>query len=129
VKTLFSQWILPTGLPSAVVLLGYQLMCIAGAHAWLHPFFLQLVGFFVLLNLITQIITLQYKNKPPEKLFNYYLLGALCRILCCLLVVILALYWAVSHLLLFVGNFFLLYFLFVAFEIYFLLANLQANSN
>lgn len=128
-KGFLSQWLWPLGLPSVVALFGYQLTRLAGFYSWLHPFFMELVAFFTLLNLTTQIITIQYKNKPPEKLFNYYLLGALFRILCCLLVVILALYWAVSNLLLFVGNFFLLYFLFIAFEIYFLLANLQANSN
>ncbi|QNF32417.1 hypothetical protein HUW51_06610 [Adhaeribacter swui] len=110
------------------------LVLVAGALVYLqgynlvHPYFWYMVLFFVFVTGFTYyIITMGSKSDPGN--FQMYYMGATAfRVLMCMGVVFIYVYFSAERELQFTLNFFLLYFLFTGFEIYHILTNLRRNS-
>ena len=96
-------------------------------HALVHDFVWYTLVFFVCVTGFTYYLTqLGYKN-DPENFQVYYFVSMGVRVVLCIGVVALYVYFHKEDRLLFIFNFFALYFLFTGFEIYSLLANLRPH--
>ena len=95
---------------------------------WVHESFWTILSFFVLLTWLTGMFTHYLLEISKENSVNI-LLGAIgIRFLASTGFVAIMLFLRVENLILFVINFFIIYFFYLLFDIYTLLANLRPNS-
>lgn len=95
---------------------------------WVHESFWTILSFFVLLTWFTGMFTHYLLELSKENSVNI-LLGAIgIRFLASAGFVAIMLFLKVENLILFVVNFFIVYFFYLLFDIYTLLANLRPNS-
>jgi hypothetical protein len=95
---------------------------------WVHQSLWTILSFFVLLTWITGMFTHYLLELSKENSVNI-LLGAIgIRFLASTGFVAIMLFLRVENLILFVVNFFIIYFFYLLFDIYTLLANLRPNS-
>lgn len=95
---------------------------------WVHESLWTILSFFVLLTWITGMFTHYLLEISKENAVNI-LLGAIgIRFLASTGFVAIMLFLRVENLILFVVNFFIIYFFYLLFDIYTLLANLRPNS-
>ena len=119
-KTLFLVILFVCALFGAVVYLqGYNLI---------HPYIWYMVWFFVFITGFTYYIINMGSKSDPENFQMYYFGSTVFRVLMCMGVVFLYVYFAREGELQFALNFFLLYFIYTGFEIYHILTNLRRNS-
>ena len=91
-----------------------------------HDSFPAIIIFFFILTLIAFLITMQgLKNR--KDFHNYYFLSIAVRLPVCIIFVFIFINFSSNNPILFVVNFFVLYFIYTSFEIYFLLRNLRAD--
>lgn len=96
-------------------------------YTLVHPLTWYTLVFFIFITGFTYyLIELGNKNDPGS-LHVYYLASMGFRMVLSLAVVALYIYFYKEHRLMFVFNFFALYFLFTGFEVYSLLSNLRPN--
>ncbi len=123
-RSLFIQLFIPTICLVAIFLIEPLL----NPQTLIHEKIWNLFSVFFLLSFFTSFITNNALGKNKSNLLIYYLLATIVRIFVSLIVLLLYISLGVSDRNIFVGNFFLIYFFYMVFEIYFLLTNLQANS-
>ncbi|RDC66008.1 hypothetical protein [Adhaeribacter pallidiroseus] len=118
----------------SLVLVSVLLGLVAGiliytqGYNLIHPYFWYMLLFFVFVTAFTYyIIALGSKNDPGN--FQMYYFGSTAfRVLMCMGVIFIYIYFAADRKLQFTLNFFLLYFIYTGFEIYHILTNLRQNS-
>lgn len=111
----------------AVVLVMALLMY--GLHAsYLHEMLWWIVGFVFLLTALSLLLS-QRRGQTPEVLVKYALVGTVIRLTLSIVAIYGALRLGIDHRLAFVLNFMVVYSLFLAFEIYYLLTNLRTVSH
>lgn len=103
----------------AVYLNGYDMV---------HPYFWYMVLFFVFITAFTHYIVTMGSKSDPGNFQMYYMGSTAFRVLMCMGVVFIYVYFAAERELQFTLNFFFLYFLYTGFEIYHILTNLRRNS-
>lgn len=82
--------------------------------------------FFLILTILAHFISnMGLKNKKDFHIF--YLLSMTVRLMCCMIFVLIILFFTSDNHVKFVAGFFALYLVYTSFEIYFLLRNLQAD--
>ncbi|QHT69027.1 hypothetical protein GXP67_21435 [Rhodocytophaga rosea] len=116
-------------------LLGFTAVIAAGLYiaektipAYVHPEKWTLLIFFVALSLISHRITQRGVQKNKDNLVLYYFSTMLLRLVVSIGVLVYYMYTKTPDIFLLVINFFILYLLFVGFEINWLLTNLRRNS-
>ncbi len=93
-----------------------------------HPYWWLFLVFFVFLGYISKQI-LEHSQKDSQTKFSmYYLSTMIIRLLLSVLLISILLFRETDSKLFLVLNFLIIYLLYFVFEIYYLLANLQANS-
>ena len=97
------------------------------ALPYLHEWLWYIVVFVFLLTAASLIISWQGVRKSQEAVVKYVMGGTLVRFTLSILAVYLALKAGVPERMPFVVNFMVLYFVFLAFELYSLLTTLRAN--
>lgn len=116
-------------------LLGFTAVVAAGLYiaekmvpAYVHPEKWTLLVFFVVLALISHRVTSRGIEKNKDNLVVYYFSTMLLRLVVSIGVLVFYMYTKTPDIFLLVINFFILYLLFVGFEINWLLTNLRRNS-
>lgn len=116
-------------------ILGFTAIVAAGLYvaekvvpAYVHPEKWTLLVFFFALSLISHRITERGIQKNKDNLVMYYFSTMLLRLVVSIGVLVYFMYTKTPDIFLLVINFFILYLLFVAFEINWLLSNLRRNS-
>jgi hypothetical protein len=95
---------------------------------WVHESFWSILSFYILLTWITGAFTYYLLELSKDNSVNI-LLGAIgIRFLASICFVAIMLFLRVENIILFVVNFFIVYFFYLLFDIYTLLANLRPNS-
>ncbi len=98
-------------------------------HVWfVHTTWMYLILFLSLQAVVTLLIASLGTRQGGNQLILNYMLAVGLRFVLSVLVVYLVLKSNIGDTTLFVVNFFVLYFLYVAFEIYVLITNLRPNS-
>ncbi len=103
----------------AVYLQGYTLV---------HPYIWYMLLFFVFVTGFTYYIIAMGSKSDPGNFQMYYFGSTAFRVLMCMGVIFIYVYFAGERELQFTLNFFLLYFVYTGFEIYHILTNLRRNS-
>ena len=98
---------------------GYQVI---------HPYFWYMLLFFVFVTAFTYYIIAMGSKSDPGNFQMYYLGSMAFRVLMCMGVIFIYVYFVAERELQFTLNFFLLYFIYTGFEIYHILTNLRQNS-
>jgi len=122
-KQTIIQIVIPTVI-IAIVFVVFSLL--PSSFSFIHPHKWALLTFFVFTSLLTS--TIAHYGIGKENLQVYYFTSILVRMFAAIILIFIYIFLEVSQLYLFIANFFVLYFFFMAFEIYFLLVNLQTNS-
>lgn len=104
---------------AAVYVQGYELV---------HPYIWYMVLFFLFITGFTYYIVSMGSKNDPGNFQMYYLGSTVFRVLMCMGVIFIYVYFAKDRELQFALNFFLLYFIYTGFEIYHILTNLRRNS-
>jgi hypothetical protein len=94
---------------------------------FIHPLIWYTLGFFVLISGFTYYLTQLGHKNDPDNFQVYYFASMGFRFILSLGVIVLYIFFYEEGRLQFVFNFFALYFLFIGFEIYSLLANLRPH--
>jgi len=94
---------------------------------WVHTRIWLMLGFLFVVSLAGHAYLHWRLRLDPENAMNPYLLLTGFRLLTSLVFIIIFIKNGTSHLFVFLLNFFLTYFLYVGFEIYWLLSNLRRN--
>ncbi|MCS6795175.1 MAG: hypothetical protein RMJ97_08325 [Raineya sp.] len=97
-------------------------------HLLFHKYKWYLLLFFASQSILTTYIVSKGMGKDIKVFQNYFFASMLLRMLLSIGAFFYFVYQGVTHLLWFVGTFFVLYFSFVGFEIYGLLHNLRAKT-
>ncbi len=95
---------------------------------FIHPAIWVMLAFFLIVALISHYITEIGVRKRKDNIVNYYFSTMLLRLLLSIAFIGFFVYSKAEDIFLFVANFFILYLLYVGFEIYWLLTNLRRNS-
>jgi hypothetical protein len=96
---------------------------------WVHETMWTILSFFVLLTWLTGMFSHYLLELSKENSVNI-LLGAMAiRFLASIGFVAILLFMSTENLILFVVNFFVIYFFYLLFDIYTLISNLRPNSN
>ncbi|WP_225986519.1 hypothetical protein [Rufibacter sp. LB8] len=98
---------------------GYELV---------HTYIWYLLGFFIFLTGFAHYVAHLGLKHDSENLQAYYFSSMGLRMVFCIIVIFVYRYFHEEHIVQFVFNFFTLYFIYTAFEIYALLSNLRQNS-
>ncbi len=98
------------------------------AWTFIHPTIWIMLAFFFIVSLISHYIIEIGVKKKKGNMMNYYFSTMLVRLLLSIAFIGFFVYSKTEDIFLFVANFFILYLLFVGFEIYWLLTNLRRNS-
>lgn len=93
----------------------------------LHPLVWYIIGFFIVVTVLTFYVTRLGINYDNDNFQLYYFGSMGFRMILSIAVVFIYVYLFTENELQFVFNFFVFYFLFTGFEIYSLLANLRPN--
>jgi hypothetical protein len=96
--------------------------------AYIHPAIWIMLIFFLIVSIISHFITNIGVRKKDANVINYYFSTMLIRLLLSIGFIGFFVYSKAEDIFLFVANFFILYLLYVGFEIYWLLTNLRRNS-
>ena len=115
------------------VFTGILALLIFLANRFLVPYFIHseiwiILGFFFALAIMGHRITQIAFERNSDSVAIYYFVVMLIRLLISVIFIAVFLYKGTSDRILFVSNFFILYLLFLAFEIKSLLTNLRRNS-
>ncbi|PSR54778.1 hypothetical protein AHMF7605_15325 [Adhaeribacter arboris] len=97
-------------------------------YNWVHPYIWYIMLFFLIVTGFTYYIVNAGSKNDPGNFQMYYLGSTLFRVLMCMGVIFVYVYFATERELQFTLNFFLLYFIYTGFEIYHILTNLRRNS-
>lgn len=96
---------------------------------WLHPQKWWILLFLYILSLLSSLLhQAAYRSAHPQAFQKIFFLSMLLRLLLSPIFLVWSIKTGISQPLLFVFQFFVLYFLFIGFEIYALLHNLRAGS-
>jgi hypothetical protein len=99
-----------------------------GKPDWVHPKIWEIILFYLILTGLSGLL-IQYLIKISKENFaSILLLGTILRFLASIVFVGIALYQGVENLILFVVNFFVVYLLYLLFDIYALITNLRPHS-
>jgi hypothetical protein len=96
---------------------------------WVHETMWIILSFFVLLTWLTGIFTHYLLAISKENAVSIILGGIVIRFLASVGFVAILLFIGVENLILFVVNFFIIYFFYLLFDIYTLISNLRPNSD
>ena len=100
-------------------------------YGWGFPYFHDtlwyMIAFIFSLTFLSLFMGLRASRKSPEAVVQYALGGTVVRLTLSIIAIYVALRVGVTDRLLFVLNFMVVYFVFLAFEIYSLLTTLRAN--
>ena len=116
--------LLLTAFLAIIVFLADQLL----DWTFIHPAIWVMLVFFLIVSLISHYITQIGVRKKDANVINYYFSTMLIRLLLSIAFIGFYVYTKEEDIFLFVANFFILYLLYVGFEIYWLLTNLRRNS-
>ena len=116
--------LLLTGL---VVLLTTVLLQFTGDRL-IHSYIWYMLVFFVFVTCFAHYVAQLGLKHDSENLHAYYYASMGVRMVFCIIAIYVYRYFHEEHLVQFVINFFVLYFIFTGFEIYALLSNLRQNS-
>ncbi len=118
----------PIILPSIVLLVLIMIDTHLLSFQYRHQYWWIFLIFFVFLGYISKQI-LEYSQKDSQTKFSmYYFSTMIIRLLLSVLLIFVLLFKEKDSKVALVLNFFAIYLLYFVFEIYYLLANLQANS-
>lgn len=96
---------------------------------WVHETMWIILSFFVLLTWLTGMFTHYLLAISKENAVSIILGGIVIRFLASIGFVAILLFIGVANLILFVVNFFIIYFFYLLFDIYTLISNLRPNSD
>lgn len=96
---------------------------------WVHEMMWIILSFFVLLTWLTGMFTHYLLAISKENAVNIILGGIIIRFLASVGFVAILLFVGTENLILFVVNFFIIYFFYLLFDIYTLISNLRPNSD
>ncbi|EMS34376.1 hypothetical protein C943_03595 [Mariniradius saccharolyticus AK6] len=96
--------------------------------AWIHESMWTIMAFFIILTWITGMFTHYLLQLSKENSVSILLGGIGLRLLSSIGFVAVMLMLGVENIILFIVNFFIVYFLYLLFDIYMLIANLRPNS-
>ncbi|QMU26898.1 hypothetical protein [Adhaeribacter radiodurans] len=116
------------GLITIVLCLIFAALVYLQGYNWIHPYIWYMILFFLIVTGFTYYIVSAGSKSDPGNFQMYYLGSTLFRVLMCMGVVFVYVYFATQRELQFTLNFFLLYFIYTGFEIYHILTNLRRNS-
>lgn len=95
---------------------------------WIHESMWTIMAFFIILTWITGMFTHYLLQLSKENSVSILLGGIGLRLLSSIGFVAVMLMLGVENIILFIVNFFIVYFLYLLFDIYMLIANLRPNS-
>ena len=95
---------------------------------WIHESIWTILAFFIILTWITGMFTHYLLQLSKENSVSILLGGIGLRLLSSIGFVAVMLMLGVENIILFIVNFFIVYFLYLLFDIYMLIANLRPNS-
>jgi hypothetical protein len=96
---------------------------------WVHETMRIILSFFVILTWLTGMFTHYLLELSKENSVSIILGGIVIRFLASIGFVAILLFMGVENLILFVVNFFIIYFFYLLFDIYTLISNLRPNSD
>lgn len=96
--------------------------------SWIHESMWTILAFFIILTWITGMFTHYLLQLSKENSVSILLGGIGLRLLSSIGFVAIMLMLGVENIILFIVNFFIVYFLYLLFDIYMLIANLRPNS-
>jgi hypothetical protein len=96
---------------------------------WVHETMWIILSFFVILTWLTGMFTHYLLELSKENSVSIILGGIVIRFLASIGFVAILLFMGVENLILFVVNFFIIYFFYLLFDIYTLISNLRPNSD
>ncbi|WP_228527708.1 hypothetical protein [Pararhodonellum marinum] len=112
---------------SLIALIGWLMQSVLKPE-WVHTKFWEIILFYGLLTLFSGLL-IQYLIKISKENFaSILLLGTIIRFLASIVFIGVLLYLGVENLILFVVNFFVVYLLYLLFDIYALITNLRPHS-
>lgn len=95
---------------------------------YVHVYVWYIYSFFAVLHLATHAFTLWGINNYKENFAMFYFGAMIFRFFCSISLAFVIIYRGVDEGMMFVVNFFILYFIFIIFEIYSIIANLRPHS-
>ncbi|MGV3541433.1 MAG: hypothetical protein ACO1OQ_16575 [Rufibacter sp.] len=116
------------GLTTVLVVLAVSVLVFLAGDRLVHPYIWWLVGFFVFITGFSHYVATLGVKHDPEHFSAFYYASMGVRMVFCIIAIFVYRYFHEERLIQFVFNFFALYFVFTAFEIYALLSNLRRNS-
>ncbi len=95
---------------------------------WIYNLYIWLIGYFIIITFASLVVVDKAIEKDPENIARNYFGAMIFRLFVSVLVALLFIYFDRENSTVFAGNFIVLYLMFLGFEIYALMANLQAQS-
>ncbi len=95
---------------------------------WIYSQFAWLVIFFLVVNYGSLFVVNKAIESNPDNIARNYFIAMLIRLFISVIIALLFIYFDRENSTVFVGNFVTLYLMYLGFEIYALMANLQAQS-
>ncbi|MDQ3291982.1 MAG: hypothetical protein M3Q05_11905 [Bacteroidota bacterium] len=116
------------GLITIIICVVLGVLVYLQGYTLVHPFIWYMVLFFLFITGFTYYIVSAGSKNDPGNFQMYYLGSTLFRVLMCMGLIFVYVYFSTQRELQFTLNFFLLYFIYTGFEIYHILTNLRRNS-
>ncbi len=116
--------ITPTLIAVILILIDYFLFPLP----FIHPRAGYMLAFFVALSYMNDRILEFGVDGNPERFQVLYFTSMMLRMVFSVLFIFIFLWWGLAQKLLFILNFFIFYFLYIVFEIYYLLGILRSNG-
>jgi FtsH-binding integral membrane protein len=113
---------------TGVIALLISLLVYTTAYTIVHPYIWYMLAFFVFVTVFTFYITRKGFEEDEENFQLYYFGSMAFRVIMCLAVVFIYVFFTKERHFQFTLNFFVLYFIFTGFEIYGILTNLRPIS-
>ena len=113
---------------ACIVALLIGIIRISPFHAFLHLHIWEIFFFLFFLSMSTTGLTYLALQKAPKKFRTNYLLIITIRLLIAMIILGYAVYMHISNLKIFVINYFIIYLIFVIFELFALNLNISGNS-
>ena len=95
---------------------------------WIYNLYIWLIGYFITITFASLVVVDKAIEKDPENIARNYFGAMIFRLFVSLIIALLFIYFDRENSIVFAGNFIILYLMFLGFEIYALMANLQAHS-